>query len=198
MRTVLAALALVLSAGGAAAQNAADVAACRDVKDSLLRLRCFDDVSAPAGPKPVVPAAKPAAPNFAQYPAEAYRGPENLPDFRGRDRRHAMYRTRILQGAKAGPNFAGHLVMVLIGCGAGCAFVPVVDLRTGRVLDFPLGGEDNLSLDLSYNVGSRLVSARYIANERCKSENVVWTGAGFQRGTVQDLGDREACYQQAE
>ncbi|MGU3326097.1 hypothetical protein ACLBXB_04090 [Methylobacterium mesophilicum] len=197
MRTALAALTLVVAAGGAQAQSASDIAACRDVKDSLLRLRCFDDVSKPAAqaaPATTTAAPKLKAPDFAAYAVAPYRGPIGLPDFRGRDRQHASYRTRILAGAKAGPNFAGHLALVPIGCGSSCVFVPVVDVQTGRVLDSPLGGEDMLSLDMKYQIDSRLIAARYISNERCKFEEIVWTGATFQRGTVRDLGDREACY----
>jgi hypothetical protein len=197
MRTALAALAFVVAAGGAQAQSTADIAACRDVKDSLLRLKCFDDVSKPAvgaAPSAGTAASKPKAPDFAAYAAAPYRGPVSLPDFRGRDRQHATYRTRILVGAKAGPNFAGHLALVPIGCGAGCVFVPVVDVQTGRVFDSPLGGEDQLSLDMRYQLDSRLITARYISNERCKSEEIVWTGSAFQRGAVRDLGDREVCW----
>lgn len=197
MRTALAALALVIAAGGAQAQSIGDIAACRDVKDSLLRLRCFDDVSKPAAqavPGAPTAAPKPRAPDFAAYAVAPYRGPIGLPDFRGRDREHAMYRTRILAGAKAGPNFAGHLALVTIGCGSSCVFVPVVDVQTGRVIKSPLGGEDMLSLDMKYQIDSRLIAARYISDERCKFEEIVWTGSAFQRGAVRDLGDREVCY----
>lgn len=197
MRTALAILALVIATGGAQAQDVSDISACRDVKDSLLRLRCFDDASKPAAQKaPAVTttSSKPKAPDFEVYAAVPYRGPINFPDFRGRDRSHAMYRSRIMAGAKAGANFAGHLTLVTIGCGAGCVFVPVVDVQTGRVFDFPLGGEDQMSLDLKYQLGSRLIAARYISNERCKSEELVWTGSAFQRGAVKDLGEQEACW----
>lgn len=198
MRTALATLALVVvAADGAHAQSSSDIAACRDMKDSLLRLRCFDDVLKPAAqaaPKAPTAATKPKAPDFAAYAVAPYRGPIGLPDFRGRDRQHASYRTRIMAGAKAGPNFAGHLALVPIGCGSSCVFVPVVDVQTGRVLDSPLGGEDMLSLDMKYQIDSRLIAARYISNERCKFEEIVWTGSAFQRGTVRDLGDREACW----
>lgn len=196
MRTALAALALVFIAGRVQAQSAADIAACRDVQDSLLRLRCFDDVSKPSAQKvpAVATAPKPKAPDFGAYAVVPYRGPISLPDFRGRDRHHAMYRTRLIAGAKAGANFAGHLALVPIGCGAGCAFVPVVDVQTGRVFDSPLGGEDQMSLDLKYQVDSRLIAARYISNERCKIEEIVWTGSAFQRGTVKDLGEQEVCW----
>jgi hypothetical protein len=197
MRRALAALTLVVAAGGAQAQTAADIAACRDLADSLLRLRCFDDVSKPSArtaPSAGTSISKPKAANFAAYAVAPYRGPIGLPEFRGRDRQHASYRTRILAGAKAGPNFAGYLALVTIGCGAGCVFVPVVDTRTGRVFDSPLGGEDQSSLNMKYQVDSRLIATRYISNERCKAEDIVWTGSAFQRGTVRDLGEQEVCW----
>lgn len=197
MRTTLAVLAFAFASGGALAQSASDIAACRDVKDSLLRLRCFDDVSKPAAqgaPSAPVTATKPKTPDFAAYAAVPYRGPIGVPDFRGRDRQHASYRTRILASAKAGPNFAGHLALVPIGCGAGCVFVPVVDVKTGRVFDSPLGGEDQLSLVMKYQVTSRLIAARYIADDRCKFEEIVWTGSSFKRSAVKDLGEREVCW----
>jgi hypothetical protein len=71
MRYALAALALIVAASGAHAQSTSDIAACREVKDSLLRLRCYDDVSTPtAQVKPSVPTVtpRPNAPDFAAYP----------------------------------------------------------------------------------------------------------------------------------
>lgn len=197
MRTALAVLAVLAAAGEAQAQSTADITACRDVKDSLLRLRCFDDVSTPTAlTAPAAPTvtAKPRAPDFAAYAVAPYRGPLSFPDFRGRDRQHATYRTRIMAGAKAGPNFAGHLALVPIGCGAGCVFVPVVDVQTGRMFNSPLGGEDQSLLDMKYQVDSRLIAARYISNDRCKAEEIVWTGSAFLRGAIRDLGDREVCW----
>ncbi|MDQ3951321.1 MAG: hypothetical protein M3282_13390 [Gemmatimonadota bacterium] len=44
-----------------------------------------------------------------------------------------MYRTKLREGAAAGPNFAGHYTVVLWGCGTGCQVVAVVDARTGRL-----------------------------------------------------------------
>jgi hypothetical protein len=183
----------------AMAQPPSDVAACRDIQDSLIRLRCFDDVSKPTQPKTAERSALPApakaeAPAFSRYAADPYRGPVQLPDFRGRDREHANFRTRILAGAKGGPNFAGHFAMVEIGCGSSCRFVPVVDVQTGRVITFPLGGEDYYSLDLKYRVDSKLVSAHWVADERCKREDIIWNGAAFTRGSIIDIGSSDACY----
>ena len=47
----------------------------------------------------------------------------------------AMYRTKLREGAAAGPEFAGHYTVVLWGCGTGCQIVSVVDARTGRLSD---------------------------------------------------------------
>jgi hypothetical protein len=192
---ILAGLAFFALSSAASAQS--DVAACREIQDSLVRLRCYDDVTKPSAAKPAVPApigTTDPEPNFGRYPTEVYRGRIMTPDFRGRDRAYAMLRTRIRDGAKAGPNFAGYLTLVEIGCGAGCRVVPVVDVRTGRVLDFPLGGEDNLSLVLKYRRDSRLIVAYWVNEGVCRREDLVWTGSGFERGTTRELGDAEVCY----
>jgi hypothetical protein len=44
-----------------------------------------------------------------------------------------MYRTKLREGAAAGPNFAGYYTVVMWGCGTGCQVVAVVDARTGRL-----------------------------------------------------------------
>ena len=198
MRYALAFVTLLAATVPASAQGASGATACRDIQDSLLRLRCFDETSAQVPSKSsglVVPPAPEAATSaFALYAAEPYRGPIRLPDFSGRDREYAAFQSRILAGAKAGPNFAGYLAMVEIGCGSSCRIVPTVDLQTGRVIKFPLGGEDYNSLSIKYQVGSRLVSARWIVGERCKQEDLVWSGAEFQRGKLNDIGDIQICY----
>lgn len=157
---ILAGLAFVTLSSAVSAQS--DAAACREIQDSLVRLRCYDDVTKPSAAKRAVPAPTATTdpePNFGRYPTKVHRGRIMMPDFRGRDRAYAMLRTRILDGAKAGPNFAGYLTLLKIGCGAACRVVLVVDVRTGRVLNFPLGGEDNLSLVLRYRPDSRLTVA---------------------------------------
>ena len=84
--------------------------------------------------------------------------------------------------------------MVEIGCGSSCRIVPTVDLQTGRVIKFPLGGEDYNSLSIKYQTGSRLVSAHWIVGERCKQQDLIWDGAEFQRGNLNDIGDSQMCY----
>ena len=43
------------------------------------------------------------------------------------------YRTVIREGAREGPNFAGHYTIVTWGCGSGCVQFAIVDAKTGAV-----------------------------------------------------------------
>ena len=71
-------------------------------------------------------------PRFEKYPAlSKFRGkpaPTKLSSPRAR-----MYRTVIRNGAKEGPNFAGHYTIVVWGCGMNCMQLAIVDARTGEV-----------------------------------------------------------------
>lgn len=124
----------------------------------------------------------------------AYRGPVRLPDFAGRDRDYANYRTRLRTGMGQGANFAGSLAMVEIGCGTSCRFAFPGDVRNGQVYSFPIGGEEYYSLDLRYNLESRAVVAYWISNQRCTRGVFTWTGTNFTSSGQSDLGDTETCY----
>ena len=51
-----------------------------------------------------------------------------------RDARDRAFRTRLTDGVRRGPNFAGHFTIVTWGCnGTGCVAGVVIDVRTGRV-----------------------------------------------------------------
>jgi hypothetical protein len=73
-----------------------------------------------------------AAPRFEDYPVrEVYRGP--VAPVRLDSRTARMFRTRLREDSRAGPNFAGRYAVVVWGCGTGCAQMGVVDSKTGRV-----------------------------------------------------------------
>jgi len=82
---------------------------------------------------------------FGQNPSgglptdRVFQGQVRLPDFAGRDRKYASFRTRIREGMSTGPDFAGHYAIIQLGCGTGCSFVLVGDVATGQVYDFPYG-----------------------------------------------------------
>ena len=73
-------------------------------------------------------------PRFEDYPAGAA--------FAGRnrfflDRMDLGYRTRLHEAAQQRPDFAGHYVLALWGCGAECLMGAAVDVRSGRVTWLP-------------------------------------------------------------
>jgi hypothetical protein len=72
------------------------------------------------------------APRFEDYPVrEVYKGP--VARARLDSRRARMFRTRLREDSRGGPNFAGRYTVVVWGCGTGCAQMGVVDARDGRV-----------------------------------------------------------------
>ncbi|MBD2745716.1 hypothetical protein IC232_03305 [Microvirga sp. BT688] len=146
---------------------------------------------------PQASAAKaPTSSDFARYAlADSYQGQVRLPDFKGRDRDWNSYRTRIREGMKGGANFAGRLAFIEIGCGAGCRWAAVADVSTGRVYNFPLGGEEYMYLDLHYRPNSRLVVAFWQNSDRCMKETLEWTGQTFRRQGAVDVGSEASCNQ---
>lgn len=129
--------------------------------------------------------------SFADFSVPTvYPGPLRMPDFRGRDRDYATYRTRISEGIKAGPNFAGRYSLVQIGCGTGCRFVLLADVSTGKVYNFPLGGEEYLNLDLNYQLQSSMIIARW-EGQKCFQEYFIWKGERFTSLGKSEVG--ESC-----
>jgi hypothetical protein len=76
----------------------------------------------------------PRVPTFAEYPARLqYDGPGVSSDWAS-DSSARQFRTRLEGGRVAGANFAGHLSIVVWGCGTQCRSYQVLDLRTGRLI----------------------------------------------------------------
>ena len=69
---------------------------------------------------------------FASYPvSEIFHGTPAQPQLSTPYFR--QYQTRIREGAKRGPNFAGHYTFVEWGCGAECGTFVIVDTLSGRI-----------------------------------------------------------------
>ena len=138
-----------------------------------------------------------ARPDPADFPTRTmFSGKTSLPDFRGRDRDFNTFRTRIRDGMREGPNFAGRYSVIQIGCGAGCSFVIVADNKTGRPANFPRGGEDNMYLDLSYGLNSRLLAAQWLDYDqsRCILEYFDFDHGEWKAVAKIDLGPTDVCY----
>ncbi|WKU18321.1 hypothetical protein [Advenella alkanexedens] len=122
-----------------------------------------------------------------------YQGPIVLPDFKGRDKEFSYYRTRIREEMKTGPNFAGHYAIVVIGCGTACRFAFMGDVANGQVYHFPYGGEENYGMDLRFNVKSNEVAVRWVSENNCLQDHLVWNDYQFNNQGVLRLGDRDFC-----
>jgi hypothetical protein len=71
-------------------------------------------------------------PQFSSYPVkEIYKG--RVARVRLDSPKARMFRTRLREDSRSGPNFAGHYTVVIWGCGTGCAQMDVVDAKTGNV-----------------------------------------------------------------
>jgi hypothetical protein len=131
------------------------------------------------------------------YPSRArMAGKTVLPDFRKRDREYNSFRTRIRDGMKKGPNFAGHLSIIQFGCGTGFSAVGVGDNKTGRPSRFPRGGEVNMYLDLKFRLNSRLLAAQWLDYEtdRCVIEFLDFDRQNWKVVSKISVGAAEACY----
>ena len=74
----------------------------------------------------------PQAPDFKQYSADVYAGKPASLNLRSH-RMARMYRTSIReQLQEQGINFAGHYTVTVMGCGAGCSIMAIVDARNGN------------------------------------------------------------------
>ncbi|WP_262568854.1 hypothetical protein [Agrobacterium tumefaciens] len=73
-------------------------------------------------------------PDLSSYPAQGrFSGKTVMPDFRGRDREFNSFRTRIRDGMRQGPNFAGRYTLIQIGCGTGAhSLSPPTTKRVAR------------------------------------------------------------------
>ena len=140
--------------------------------------------------------AQPAAsPDFARHPAQPYRGAVHLPDFKGQDKAFASFRTRIRDGMKNGPSFAGRLSIISFGCGTDCRAVITGDVSTGRVYDFPISGEEFAGISLDYRLDSTLITARWnnFTTRECQQEQFVWKKQQFSSLGRKTLGPSEVC-----
>lgn len=105
-------------------------------------------------------------PGFVDYPAKVERPRAKAVNLSShKDAR--MFRTRLREGFREGPNFAGHYTIVIWGCGTACLSGAVIDMRTGRVYFPPeLGGVAAISYEfeeaLTFNEFSRLMVLRGI------------------------------------
>jgi hypothetical protein len=115
----------------------------------------------------VVAAERASAPRFEDYPAGEHLLRRNAPlAVRGAD---LEFRTRLREAAGNRPNFAGHYILTVWGCGAGCVMGAAIDARTGRVARLPgtiCCWPQNVEDPLEFRLDSALISLSGLRNEK--------------------------------
>jgi len=75
-------------------------------------------------------------PSFKDFPvSEKFEGQPAPVDFSTNPKTLKFF-TVITEGAKKGPNFAGHYTVIKWGCGTGCQAGVIVDAKTGAISSF--------------------------------------------------------------
>ena len=116
-------------------------------------------------------------PTFADYPAKGkFKGKPARAKIRTKDAR--MYRTAITEGAKEGPNFAGHYTIVQWGCGTACLGFAIVDANTGRVTMAPF------YVGMGYDLSDEL-KERDLIEYKLDSRLLIVTGTRDDKGQGQ-------------
>ncbi|MCP2040438.1 hypothetical protein L1281_001021 [Neisseria sp. HSC-16F19] len=86
-------------------------------------------------------------PRFEDYPAKVHTGAKAALKLNKETR---QFRTRFRELAKQPANFAGHYGLGFAGCGTGCVFGMVYNLKTGRSGFLPEGTITGCYLDDGY------------------------------------------------
>jgi hypothetical protein len=124
---------------------------------------------------------------FSKYPVTStYHGAPAPPRLSTPDERR--FRTLITEGAKKGPNFAGHYTVVTWGCGAACASFAIVDAITGGVFTPPFGvsfesadGQFYKESGLYYQLDSSLFVIQGAPGEKAYAQYLYrWTGNNLE------------------
>ena len=98
--------------------------------------------------------------HFEDYPvAQIFAGKPAKLDL-GSHPQARTFRTRLIEGAKNGPNFAGHYTIVSWGCGSPCQTIAIIDAVTGRVCAF-----EEASNGFMYRLNSNLIIANPLSKQ---------------------------------
>ena len=128
-----------------------------------------------------------SVPQFAQFPSPAYRGPIGRVDLSSPN--VYQYRTRLQNGARQPPNFAGHYQLVQWGCGTECNTGAVIDALNGQVTFLPTVAMQGMeaAMDAKFKaVEFRADSRLIVFSGRINETGVLgthfdlWNGSGFQ------------------
>ena len=132
---------------------------------------------------------------FSEYSARReYNGKSKTPDFKGRDKAFASFRTRITDGMNGRPTFAGEYSIIQFGCGTSCSVILVANHRTGQVYDFPFSGAEYGPVTLRYAPVSSLLMLTRRDGANCVMEAMTSDAGIWKRIATTPVGSADACY----
>lgn len=140
----------------------------------------------------LLPVAAQAQAGRDRFAVPLYTGPRVQPVFTGPGAQFAMLRSRIREAFTTNSIAAGHYVVVQIGCGTGCTTNIVGNVRTGQLIEFPLGGEEYQGLDILTSPKSKLFTARWGFDD-CTTRTYSLEGTRFVQ-VGRDEYERKGCY----
>lgn len=95
-----------------------------------------------------------------------------------------LFRTMIREGAKDGPNFAGHYSLTTWGCGTGCNMFAIIDSATGDVnfsnIGIDLGSNDNSGFEYRLDSKLLIITGCIGAEEKCGVFKYTMEGKGLK------------------
>ncbi len=149
----------------------------------IVALFCAATEAAPS----TVPACT-SIPQSAAYPApvEKVAARPTLQKNTGFSRR---FTTRLSGALRSQPvDFAGHYVITTFGCGSGCLYGGIVDVKTGQAHELPwalyiAGQLGDWESALKHEAGSRLLAVRGAINETdepAQERYFEWTGTALK------------------
>jgi hypothetical protein len=113
--------------------------------------------------------AQTGVPRFDEYPVnERFTGKTAPLVLTGEAR---TYRTRLREAAREKPNFAGHFIVTIWGCGTECVQGAIIDAKTGRVFMLPttlccFGNVDDKFEPVEHRLNSKLIILSGARNEK--------------------------------
>lgn len=110
---------------------------------------------------------------------ESFQGKPAPVDLKSHPSAH-NFRTRLREGAKKGPNFAGKYTIVKWGCGIGCLSVSIIETSSGKVnfpaeissiffIGIPENPNENIEYGLIYKKESNLLIVHGIPAKETKA-----------------------------
>lgn len=121
--------------------------------------------------------------NPRDYFVPVYTGPRAKPDFTGEGRQYLHFRTAITEGFRDNPLSAGHYTVITVGCGTSCSFHWIGDVRSGKILPFPVGGEDYPETEIITKPDARLMVVKWGAygDDDCHARLYALTNGQFKQ-----------------